>query len=200
VTRPLALQLLRFYPRAWRQRYEGEVRALLDERPVVWRDIRDLLAGSGREWLRVLYGPASGVRLRLVATALMAGLCVEAAAFGVARFWQEWALGTPSLVVTRASHFIPTLALVAMILSFAMARRAQYWIAAGLVALIFVAALTDRLTASPMWFGYFVPPVVLLVTFLGWEASDWSPYPIRPWLDLRGRGVGEQRRRPTTIF
>jgi len=40
------VRLLRLYPRAWRQRYEAEMRALLDEHEVTMRTRLDLLRGA----------------------------------------------------------------------------------------------------------------------------------------------------------
>ncbi len=60
-------RLLRLYPRAWRARYQAEVRALLDASPGGWRDALDLIVGAidarlypqtagygGRRWTRAL--------------------------------------------------------------------------------------------------------------------------------------------------
>jgi hypothetical protein len=40
------------YPRAWRQRYEEEFLALLDQSPVSWRIVIDVALGAGAERLR----------------------------------------------------------------------------------------------------------------------------------------------------
>jgi hypothetical protein len=51
----LARQLVRFYPRAWRARYEDELVAMLDARENVgWDDVFDLSLGATREWARWL--------------------------------------------------------------------------------------------------------------------------------------------------
>ena len=42
------MRLLRLYPRRWRDRYESEMRALLEEHPVRPRTLTDLLAGALR--------------------------------------------------------------------------------------------------------------------------------------------------------
>lgn len=46
--RRLAARLLRLYPRRWRDRYEPELRALLDEHHVRLRTLADLVAGAVR--------------------------------------------------------------------------------------------------------------------------------------------------------
>ncbi|MEZ5317349.1 MAG: hypothetical protein R2752_08125 [Vicinamibacterales bacterium] len=58
--RRLAVRVLHGYPRRWRARYGTEMRALLDEMPVTWRQVADLGAGAVREWLspRVFGWPA----------------------------------------------------------------------------------------------------------------------------------------------
>ena len=58
--RRVAVALLDWYPRPWRRRYASEMRALLDEMPVSWRQAGDLAVGAVREWLssRALGWPA----------------------------------------------------------------------------------------------------------------------------------------------
>ena len=46
-------RLLRLYPRAWRERYGEEVAALIDETRPGGFAAFDLLAGAGREWIRL---------------------------------------------------------------------------------------------------------------------------------------------------
>lgn len=48
----LARRLVRLYPRAWRERYEEEFVALLDERPASLFDLRDIALGALDAWLR----------------------------------------------------------------------------------------------------------------------------------------------------
>jgi hypothetical protein len=57
MTRALAVLLLRLYPRAWRMRYEEEVRALLDDRAPDWRDVEGLLRGATIEWMHSVVDP-----------------------------------------------------------------------------------------------------------------------------------------------
>jgi hypothetical protein len=57
MSRTLAEFLLRLYPRAWRMRYEEEVRALLDDRAPDWRDVAGLIRGAGAEWTHSVVDP-----------------------------------------------------------------------------------------------------------------------------------------------
>lgn len=43
---------IRAYPGAWRERYEAEFLALVDDSPVTWRTVGDVLRSAGREWVR----------------------------------------------------------------------------------------------------------------------------------------------------
>jgi nitrate reductase NapE component len=52
--------LLRLYPRAWRQRYLGEVTALLEERPPTPGDRLDLVRGAVDAWLHPQVAGNSG--------------------------------------------------------------------------------------------------------------------------------------------
>jgi hypothetical protein len=52
--RRLARRIVDFYPRAWRDRYEREFVALLDDRDDLgWRDVADIGRGAVREWMRL---------------------------------------------------------------------------------------------------------------------------------------------------
>jgi len=56
-SRALALLLLRLYPRAWRIRYEEEVRALLEDRAPTWCDVAGFVRGAGGEWIHSIVDP-----------------------------------------------------------------------------------------------------------------------------------------------
>ena len=49
--RRVAQHLLRWYPKPWRMRYSVEMRELVDEMPVRWRQVADLAVGAAREWM-----------------------------------------------------------------------------------------------------------------------------------------------------
>jgi len=53
-----ARRLLRLYPRAWRERYEEEVLALVEQTGLTAGHAFDLARGAAREWVRL---PASRV-------------------------------------------------------------------------------------------------------------------------------------------
>src|SRR5262245_27520461 len=53
-TRAWAHAIVRRYPEAWRERYEAEVRGLIDDTPVQFRDLGELLRGLFTERAREL--------------------------------------------------------------------------------------------------------------------------------------------------
>jgi hypothetical protein len=65
--RRLAIRLLGWYPKRWRARYAHEMRALLDEMPVAWRQVADLAIGAAREWIspRAFGWPARSAASRI---------------------------------------------------------------------------------------------------------------------------------------
>lgn len=65
--RRLAIRLLDWYPKRWRARYAPEMRALLDDMPVAWRQVADLAIGAAREWLspRAFGWPARSAASRI---------------------------------------------------------------------------------------------------------------------------------------
>ena len=50
LARRVARRLLGWYPKPWRARYSVEMRELVDEMPVRWRQVADLAIGAAREW------------------------------------------------------------------------------------------------------------------------------------------------------
>jgi hypothetical protein len=67
-----AKRLIRLYPRAWRDRYEEEFVALLEESPTSVGDVFDVARGATDAWLRpqVVSGMSEG---RLVVVARLRG-------------------------------------------------------------------------------------------------------------------------------
>jgi hypothetical protein len=68
-------RMLRWFPSAWRARYEAEVRELLEAHPFTWRERRDLFRGCVDAWGRELWSwayaisrvaGAAGVRLAVL--------------------------------------------------------------------------------------------------------------------------------------
>jgi hypothetical protein len=59
----LACRILERYPRAWRERYGDEVRALLDDGRVSWTDVIDLCRGCLNEWKIALADPEHHPRI-----------------------------------------------------------------------------------------------------------------------------------------
>jgi hypothetical protein len=58
---------LRLYPRAWRERYEAEMLAVLEGRPVDWRDRVDLVRGALDAHVHPTIGPSIPVVAAIVA-------------------------------------------------------------------------------------------------------------------------------------
>jgi hypothetical protein len=65
--RRTAIRLLEWYPRPWRMRYEREMRALVEDMPVGWKQVGNLAITGVREWMspRALGWPARSAAGRL---------------------------------------------------------------------------------------------------------------------------------------
>ena len=68
-------RILSWFPKAWRSRYEAEVRELLEAHPFTWRERRDLISACADAWGRELWSwaraisrvaGAAGVRLAVL--------------------------------------------------------------------------------------------------------------------------------------
>lgn len=70
------MRILHLYPGAWRARYGEEMAALLETRPVSWRDRLDLLRGALDAWIH----PPTPSRTPAVASLLGGGLWTVVAA------------------------------------------------------------------------------------------------------------------------
>ena len=85
-TRRIGQRLLRWYPKPWRARYGAEMRELIDEMPVRWRQVGDLAIGAAREWMspRAFGWPARSAVGRIQAARgwrfVLAALAIEAIA------------------------------------------------------------------------------------------------------------------------
>jgi hypothetical protein len=72
--------LLKLYPPAWRERYEAEMAALLDEQRAGRRSVIDLLRGAADAWVIGPRGPLGGLQVWLaVAAYAIASLLVATA-------------------------------------------------------------------------------------------------------------------------
>ncbi len=67
----LAECILFLYPKAWRDRYEPEMRELLRQSPLRWRDVGDLMWAVGSEWVTRLASPRMRVALSVAYVALV---------------------------------------------------------------------------------------------------------------------------------
>jgi hypothetical protein len=101
--RRLAIRLLDWYPKRWRARYAHEMRALLDEMPVAWRQVADLAIGAAREWLSPR---ASGWPARSAASRIQAARRYKFIAWAVAI---ELAVHALVLPLSAAGIAIPDL-------------------------------------------------------------------------------------------
>jgi len=65
--RRTAIRLLEWYPRPWRMRYEREMRALVEDMPVGWKQVGNLAITGVREWMspRAVGWPARSAAGRL---------------------------------------------------------------------------------------------------------------------------------------
>jgi len=70
--------LLKLYPPAWRERYEAEMAALLDEQRAGTRTIVDLIRGAADAWMIGPRGPFGGLEVWL------AGIAYAAASVAIA--------------------------------------------------------------------------------------------------------------------
>jgi len=73
--------LLKLYPPAWRERYEDEMAALLDEQKDGRRSAVDLVRGAADAWIIGPRGPLGGLQVWLAAVAF----AVSSVAVAVAR-------------------------------------------------------------------------------------------------------------------
>jgi len=61
--------LLKLYPPAWRERYQDEMAALLDEQKTGKRSVVDLVRGAADAWIIGPRGPLGGLQVWLAAVA-----------------------------------------------------------------------------------------------------------------------------------
>jgi hypothetical protein len=82
-----AIRLLGWYPRPWRMRYEREMRALLEDIPVTWKQVGNIAGTAIREWLspRAFGWPARSAAGRLFWIRMLTFLAWGYAADGVSR-------------------------------------------------------------------------------------------------------------------
>ncbi len=70
--------LLKFYPPAWRRRYEAEMAALLAEQHAGTRTVVDLIRGATDAWIIGPRGPFGGLEMWLAALAYASTFLVMA--------------------------------------------------------------------------------------------------------------------------
>jgi hypothetical protein len=89
-------RIVRLYPRAWRERYEDEMRALLEQTPPSSRVVWDLARGLGSEWAQALtLGATEWCRRESVRlTGLLFRRMAIGAAVGYSAAVAAWHLGS----------------------------------------------------------------------------------------------------------
>jgi hypothetical protein len=96
-------RLLRFYPRAWRERYGEEFLALLEDTPLTWAVQADVVGGAVREWSRFLVvpderrSPYPALTIRAfgrAAGALALSMLISSVTWPIATWLDARALGT----------------------------------------------------------------------------------------------------------
>jgi hypothetical protein len=76
----VARQLVRLYPRRWRERYEAEMLALIEDTGLDWRRGANVLYAAGREWGAVLLRrPAESSHWSMVLGLVIAAAAISAA-------------------------------------------------------------------------------------------------------------------------
>jgi hypothetical protein len=164
----LSRWLVRRYPPPWRERYEDEMLALLDESAPRWRDITDLVRGLAVERARATFEPGDRPWLTyaLVAAAQQAlgvGFVFIASVVGWgARYW----LGDPPQTLGRADDLIVIACLFAFcVRSFQLALESQRY------------QLTGNTDLSRYWLPLFsrrTGAVWLATIFIGVFLSTWE--------------------------
>ena len=176
------------YPKPWRERYEDELLALLDDSPARLRDVIDLARGLVVERARSMFEP--GDRPVLLATLV-----------AVVAFARALAMAAPPIIAGRAAHYwlgplpreVATLALLMSVglvfVLIALRSFRKYW-----PTMVFLESGRWRLS---QWTGWIYLGLAMPIAFLMSWSSDhilqslsplWMFYPIweriaarRPW-------------------
>lgn len=128
------MMLLRLYPRAWRERYEAEMLALLEEHDVTLATRLDLLLGAFDAWQdhgRFVMSPMPTVARRAAVLGLIPGI------FILAQFLLGLALRSPFLVNYMGLAALPAIVVVCLWAGMRAAMGRSIWrgrLGAGLVA------------------------------------------------------------------
>ena len=153
----IAHALIRLYPRAWRVRYEGELRALVQDHPPSLAQLVDLLRGCGSEWGRLLTDPVAYPRLSAeidaatqICYALLFGIFVVGAG-ELLRNWRQPPLTPFGISVASFVH----LALILRVLPIVTRRRS--WRRVGVLeAWLWLATVTSTFLLD-RWSGVGIP-------------------------------------------
>jgi hypothetical protein len=159
--------VVRGYPRAWRERYEAEFLALIDDSPVTWRTVVDVLRSAGHEWARAAAARARDPRVLEVGADLgRTALGAYATAWVLCALFYMVDVGglhlapgalRPAALVAAAGAVIQCMVVVRLplVLAVAVARRRGWQIGSGWRGLLKCAAF------------------VTVVIVLGWLRSGW---------------------------
>ena len=113
--RSAAIRLLGWYPRPWKRRYLVEMRALLEQMPVRWRQVANLADMAVREWCspRALGWPARSAAGRVQMVRMLTYFACGYAIDGVARV-VAWKIRADGIVITDDMATAVSLLLVAV--------------------------------------------------------------------------------------
>lgn len=130
--RSAAVRLLGWYPRPWKRRYLIEVRALLEQMPVRWRQVANLAVMAVREWCspRALGWPARSAADRVFVMRWLTYLACGYAIDGVARViaWKIRAEGITISDTVAIAVTVPFVAVGARVLLIAIQDGLHEWV------------------------------------------------------------------------
>lgn len=163
--RRAAVALLRWYPRPWRARYQREMQALLEEMPVGWRQVANLIATGVREWLspRAFGWPARSAAGRILTRRNLSFAAFAYALDGVARITAAQLLAAG---VTVREELEDDLA----------------WVMSALLVRISLAWLCRRKVAMRSPFAAVIDRHVWLRHLSDWEVRLWLVAAVPGWI------------------
>ena len=179
----LASSILRRYPAPWRERYEDEVLALIDESPARFRDLGELVRGLIVERAKALIEPGDSPRLSAVIFYSIAGamrvapsLLLILGAAGLAEVVRQ-NVGIPSENVTFAGLTILSVVFIGFHWRTWKTRAEHKWIGP-------VQHLFPAIARVAMLLALFVGTFLLQVGDEGWEPSSQFLQVVNRWFRL----------------
>ena len=171
LSKRVALRLLEWYPRPWRERYLAEMQALLEEIPVGWKQTANVAAIAMREWLspRALGWPARTAAGRIMTARRWMFFAGALMMDGFARTisWQldrlQWSFGEPLEWVAGVMMLAAAIRVFLIPSVHAMGPRPRDWATPG------------RRWRRPLAGRDLVICVLLLLPYLAWRHHSWPP-------------------------